>query len=117
MDLAQLQGPSGSLQPGVSDTVAETAANLWRGKSRRSFVVNTTSQDDPDLSAGFRISRMLVDGQDVGPSAIDLSITYTNGQRLSLEDSVLSEVRLIEEGPERAVLWIRGNFLRAAKLI
>ncbi|MGI6083020.1 MAG: beta-L-arabinofuranosidase domain-containing protein, partial [Limnochordia bacterium] len=115
--LLSFKGRPGAYNLVLSDTVAETAGEplAWQIDGR-SFVVNTQRlKMTLDLSAGFRISRMLVDGQDVGPSAIDLSITYTNGQRLSLEDSVLSEVRLIEEGPERAVLWIRGNFLRGGQ--
>jgi len=112
--LLSFNGRPGPYSLVLTESGVETAAQpLVRQIDERSFAVNTQRLEmDLDLSHGVRIDRLLVDGQDMGPSAADFSITYTNGQRLSLEDSVLNEVRLIEEGPERAVLWMRGNFLK-----
>jgi len=58
-----------------------------------------------------RAERLWVDGREMGEVNFDFTITYPDGQRLSLGQAQLTEVRLVENGPERSLLWMRGRFL------
>jgi hypothetical protein len=112
--LLSFQGHPGPYSLVLSDCTEEMPkVPLVRQVDQRSFVVDTGRLEmDLNLLTGVQADKVIVDGHGVGPSAFDLAVTYTNGQRLSLKDSVLDEVRLIENGNERAVLWMRGHYLR-----
>lgn len=97
----------------LSDTTNVAQRPLIERQGERSFTVNTGRLAMAlDLGTTIRADAVRVDGRDLGSSTFDLIITYANGQKLSLAQALIDEVVLIENGSERAVLWIRGHFLQ-----
>ncbi len=64
-----------------------------------------------DVSGPPEISEAFIDGKAVDITGVDFSLTYSDGRRLSLADSLIEDVRLLENGSERAVLWLRGRYM------
>lgn len=64
-----------------------------------------------DVAGAPRIAEASIDGKPIAIEGIDFSLAYTDDRRLSLRDSRVEEVRLLENGSERAVLWVRGCYI------
>ncbi len=64
-----------------------------------------------DVVGSPRIGEAFIDGKAVDLNGVDFSLTYAGGRRLSLADSRVEEIRLLENGSERAVMWVRGRYL------
>lgn len=68
-----------------------------------------------DYLDGLRIEGATIDGQPVPLREMDFTFAYEDGRRLSLTYAEVRDVRLLENGGERAVLWLRGNFLNEGR--